>query len=176
MIRPPRIPLPLLLLCVLAAVPALAQGPRFATFPAAALPERQPISVRLPRAVAGRPNVLGMTLGGLLGAVPGVVAGALVGYEIDRDGGCYSDEWCGLWGALAGATAGSTLLIPAGVHLSNRGRGSFGAGVGWSALVAVAGWTTAIAFDSATPLIILPFAQIVAAVASEAQSTPVPAQ
>jgi hypothetical protein len=174
MVRPlPRLALPVLLV-LLAAMPARAQGPRFATFPAAPLPGTSPISVRMP--TAGRPNVAGMTLGGLLGAVPGVVAGALVGYEIDRDGGCYSDEWCGLWGALAGATAGSTLLIPAGVHLSNRGRGSFGAGVGWSALVAVAGWTTAIAFDSATPLIILPFAQIVAAVASEAQSTPAPAQ
>ena len=176
MLRPPRCqPLPFLL-CLLAAVPVRAQGPKFATFPVAALPEAPPITARLPRSAAGRPNVLGMTLGGLLGAVPGVVAGALVGHEIDRDGGCYSDEWCGLWGALAGATAGSTLLIPTGVHFSNHRRGSFGAGVGWSALVAVAGWTTAIALDSGTPLIVLPFAQIVAAVASEAHSTPVPAE
>ena len=177
MIRPPRrLPLPFLLLCVLAAVPAWAQGPKFATFPAAALPKDLPITVRMPQSAAGRPNVLGMTFGGLLGAVPGVVAGALVGYEIDRGSRCYSDEWCGLWGALAGATVGATLLIPAGAHLANHRRGSFWTGVGWSALVAVAGWTTAIALESGEVLIILPFAQIVAAVAAEAHSTPAPAE
>lgn len=177
MVRPLRcLPLPFLLTFLLAAVPARAQGPKFATFPAAAPPEAPPITARLPRSAAGRPNALGMTLGGLLGAVPGVVAGAIVGYQVDRSDGCYGDEWCGLWGGLAGATIGSTLLVPAGVHLANHRRGSFGAGVGWSAVVAVAGWTTAIAFDSATPLIVLPFAQIVAAVATEAGTTPAAAE
>jgi len=42
--------------------------------------------------------------------------------------------------------------------------------------VAVAGWTTAIALESGEVLIILPFAQIVAAVAAEAHSTPAPAE
>ena len=173
MVRPLRcLPLPFLLAFLVAAVPARAQGPKFATFPTVTLPEAPPIAVRMPRSARGRPDELGMALGGLLGAVPGVVAGAIVGYQVDRSDGCYGDEWCGLWGGLAGATIGSTLLIPAGVHLSNHRRGSYGAGVGWSAVVAVAGWTTAIALDSGTPLIILPFAQIVAAVAAEARSTP----
>ena len=175
MARPIRsLSLPFLLACLLAA-PVQAQGPRFATFPTPALTEAPAITARMPRP-AGRPNVLGMTVGGLLGAVPGVVAGAIVGYQVDRSDGCYGDEWCGLWGGLIGATAGTTLLIPTGVHIANHGRGSFGAGLGWSALAAVAGWTTAIALDDPTPLIIFPFAQIVAAVAAEARSSRAPAE
>jgi hypothetical protein len=160
--------LALFLLLMLAAAPAMAQGPRFARFPSLP-PATLPLTGGMPDSTARRPDELGMALGGLLAGVTGLVVGAYAGSVIDRGNGC--SEWCGLWGGLVGATAGTTLMIPVGVHLSNRQRGSFGLDVGWSAVVAVAGWGTALAFDNATPLVILPFAQIVAAVASEAGSS-----
>lgn len=161
--------LALSLLLLLAANPVRAQGPRFATFPSAALPGSRGVTGGMPDSTARRPDELGMALGGLLAGVTGLVVGAYAGAAIDRSNGC--SEWCGLWGGLAGATAGTTFMIPVGVHLSNHQRGSLGRGVGWSAVVAVAGWGTAIASDNATPLILIPFAQIVAAVASEVGST-----
>jgi hypothetical protein len=160
----------LLLFC--AAAPVRAQGPRLATFVTLPL-EGVPVRA-LPEPREGRPDELGMGLGGLMTGLVGIVLGAYAGAAIDRANGC--SEWCGLVGGLAGATVGTTVMIPVGVHLSNGQRGSFGRDVAWSALVAAGGWGLALATENGTPLILIPFAQIVAAVASEAGSTPPGAQ
>lgn len=159
----------LLLFCV---APARAQGPRLATVVTLPL-EGVPVRATLPDP-QGRPDEIGMGLGGLMTGVAGIVLGAYVGAAIDRANGC--SEWCGLMGGLAGATVGTTVMIPVGVHLSNGQRGSFGRDIAWSALVAAGGWGLALASENATPLVLIPLAQIVAAVASEAGSTPAGAE
>jgi hypothetical protein len=162
-----------LALALVWAMPARAQGPRFAEFvtlPPAVVPGDPPPIRGVPDSLTGPPDELGMGLGGLLAGFTGAVVGAYAGAAIDRANGC--DEWCGLVGGLVGATAGTTIMVPVGVHLSNRQRGSLGRGVAWSAVVAAASWGSAMAFDDATPLLILPFAQIVASVAAEVATTP----
>ncbi len=155
------------------AIPARAQGPRFATFPSSyVIPPTLPLTgAAIPDSAFARPDELGMALGGLLAGVTGLVAGAYLGAAIDRSNGC-SDDWCGLGGALVGASAGTAFMVPVGVHLTNRQRGSFGLGVWWSTMVTAAGWGIAVASDNASPLLLIPFAQIAAAVAAEARSTP----
>ena len=158
-----------------AAVPVQAQGPRLATFPSSyVIPPTLPLTgAVIPDTAIARPDELGMALGGLLAGVTGLVAGAYLGAAIDRSDGC-SDDWCGLGGALVGASAGTAFMVPVGVHLANRQRGNFGLGVWWSTIVTAAGWGIAVASDNATPLVLIPLAQIAAAVAAEARTTPVP--
>jgi hypothetical protein len=156
-----------LLLC--SGAPLAAQGARLATFVTLPL-EGAPVRAALPDSHLTRPDELGMGLGGLLTGIAGLVIGGYAGAAIDRANGC--SEWCGLEGGIVGATVGSTVMIPVGVHLANGQRGSFARGVAWSAIAAAAGWGLTLASDNATPLLLLPFAQIVAAVSAEAGSTP----
>ena len=67
-----------------------------------------------------------LVIGGAAGGVVGLFGGAALGHYLEtRD--CGVDPMgsnCGLAGTILGGAAGEALLLPLGVHLANRGRGS----------------------------------------------------
>ncbi|MBV9774726.1 MAG: hypothetical protein JO040_12290 [Gemmatimonadetes bacterium] len=81
-----------------------------------------------PRVQAERePGVPLLVGGGIGGGLAGLVAGAYLGYGVELgQSGCHDEELCGLGGALLGAALGEALLLPYGVHLADRSRGSYG--------------------------------------------------
>jgi hypothetical protein len=119
---------------------------------------------------AASPDELSLALGGVLAFFPGAVVGGFVGAGIEKAGGCDGD-WCGLGGGLIGATAGTAVSIPLGVHLTNRRRGRLDRSILAAAGVAAAGWAAAFALDDGRPVLLIPFAQLVAAVAVERATT-----
>lgn len=159
-----------LLICLLLSpFPLAAQGPRGPRFPTLA-PAGPIVSAEVAADSVFPPaDELGMGLGGLLSGFAGMVIGAYTGAMIDRAGGC--SEWCGLEGALYGSVVGSGLMVPIGVHLANNQRGNLGRSVAYSLLTGGAGLAIAFAAEDPTPLLLIPFAQIVVAVAVEKATT-----
>lgn len=148
----------------------LGQGPRAAriatlpVLPAPTAPAPQRLDPVYPPA-----DELGMAFGGLLAGISGIVAGGFTGAVIDRSNGC--GEWCGFLGALYGAAAGSAVMVPVGVHLTNRRRGDLGRAVVYSLGATAAGVALAHATDDGTPILLIPLAQIVVSVAVERATT-----
>jgi hypothetical protein len=110
-----------------------------------------------------------MAFGGLLAGISGIVAGGFTGAVIDRGNGC--GEWCGFLGALYGAAAGSAVMVPVGVHLTNRRRGDLGRGIVYSLGATAVGIALAHAAEDGTPILLIPLAQIVVSVAAETATT-----
>lgn len=112
------------------------------------------------------PAMVGAGLaGGAVGAVAGFYLGALMA---DGDGG----DLDFLSGAVAGAAVGEGLLLPYGVHLANRGGGSYLTSALVSLGLAAAGLLALEAVHYDPPgapivLVAVPVAQIAAAIAIE---------
>lgn len=120
-----------------------------------------------------RRDDLTLAFGGALGGIGGLVAGAIIGVQVERASGCVEyDDWCGIGGGLLGATIGSTVMIPAGVHLANDQRGNLGEGLVASAAALGGGIAIAALVDDSRPLLLIPIAQIIGAVATEKRTSP----
>lgn len=109
----------------------------------------------------------GLAFAGVVSGVGGGVAGAMAA--------------CGLFecpfGSLSRNTAGielgfTTALIPLGIHIANRRRGSFMAGLGASALVAIGGFAAWDATGSDLVFVATPLIQVVASVLAEQLTVP----
>ncbi|HEU4829469.1 MAG TPA: hypothetical protein VFT04_09755 [Gemmatimonadales bacterium] len=118
-----------------------------------------------------RRDDLTLAFGGALGGIGGLLAGAFIGAQVERAGGCEYDDWCGFGGGLLGATIGSTVMIPAGVHLANDQRGDFGEGLVASAAALGGGIAISALVHDARPLLLIPIAQIISAVAVEKRTS-----
>lgn len=94
-----------------------------AAFEAAPAPDSLPApAAALPRAER-QPTVLAPILGGAVGGFAGLYGGAVAGLLLSNDDG---GEWDEFAAALGGAFIGETFLLPAGVHLGNARKGSYG--------------------------------------------------
>lgn len=159
---------PAALLLSLALPSALhAQGTRHAFVPAG-----PPAEAPLRSVVDPLPARSDLTLafGGVMSGIGGLLAGGFIGARLEMAGGC-SGDWCGLGGALLGAAVGSTIMIPAGVHLANDQRGSFATGLGASAVALGAGTILSLMTQDGRPMLLVPVAQIIGAVAAERRSS-----
>ena len=144
-----------------------AQGPRHAfTAPAE---EPGPMNV-LADSIAP-PSDLTLAFGGVLGGVGGLIAGGFIGAQLEMAGGCHGDHWCGFGGGILGAAIGSAVMIPAAVHLANGRRGSFAAGLGASVAALAGGVAISLVVQDAQPLLLVPVAQIIGAVAVERRTS-----
>ncbi|MEW5927141.1 MAG: hypothetical protein AB1941_06645 [Gemmatimonadota bacterium] len=160
------------LLALAAASPASAQR---AAPPLSAL--RVPVTALAPAAYqpalpqsGPRTDGAGMAFAGLAGGAAGLLGGALLGYVVETGlTGCAGEEWCGFRGVLLGGVVGEVTMLPLGVHLANRGRGSYGSGVAATALVGVGALLVAAGMGDAVPAtaLLVPAAQLAAAVAVE---------
>lgn len=111
-----------------------------------------------------------LALGGIVGGGAGIIGGGLLGYGLETGlAGCEGQEWCGFAGTVFGAMIGEVVMLPLGVHLANRSRGSYLPGLGMSLAVGLAGFTLAAVAGESVPLVVpvIPAAQLVAAVAVE---------
>lgn len=111
-----------------------------------------------------------LSLGGVAGGALGFLGGGLLGYGVETElAGCEGDEWCGFVGTLFGALIGEMVMLPLGVHVANRSRGSYAPSLGMSLGVGVGGLLLAgVAGEAATLLVpAIPAAQILAAIAVE---------
>jgi hypothetical protein len=113
-----------------------------------------------------------LALGGIVGGGAGIIGGGLLGYGLETGAGCEGDEWCGFAGTVFGAMIGEVVMLPLGVHLANRSRGSYLPGLGMSLVVALAGLTLAGATGGAAPLMVpaIPIAQLLTSIAVERRS------
>ena len=144
-----------------------AQGARHAFSPPP--PESGPPLSRAADSTAGRSD-LTLAFSGAMGGVAGILLGGLVGARLEMAGGCRGD-WCGFGGALLGAAVGSTVLIPAAVHFGNDQAGDFGAGLAASAAALGAGVAISLISQDGQPMLIVPVAQIIGAVAAERRTS-----
>jgi hypothetical protein len=144
-----------------------AQGARHSFVPP--LPESARPSHTAVDSTAGRSD-LTLAFSGAMGGVGGILLGGLVGARLEMAGGCRGD-WCGFGGALLGAAIGSTVLIPAAVHFGNDQAGDFGAGLAASAAALGAGVALALISQDGHPMLIVPVAQIIGAVAVERRTS-----
>jgi hypothetical protein len=144
------------------------QGPRHAIRPPAA--GDLPLQAALVDSTPGRDD-LTLAFGGVIGAIGGLLAGGFIGARIELAGGC-SGEWCGFSGGLLGAAIGSTVMIPVGVHFSNDERGDLEQVLGASGFALAGGIAFALVTQDATPLLLIPMAQIISAVAVEKRTSP----
>ena len=118
----------------------------------------------------GSASTARMSLGGVAGGAAGLAGGFYLGAVLaDDDDG---DDLDALAGGVMGAAIGEALLLPLGVHLANRGRGSYGNAALTSAAIAVAGLFALAAVQVDTPgtavvLVAVPVAQIAAAIGIE---------
>ena len=114
---------------------------------------------------------LTLAFGGALGGIGGLIAGGFLGAHLEMAGGCQGDEWCGFGGGILGAAIGSAVMIPAAVHLANDRRGSFAAGLGASVAALAGGVAISLVAQDAQPLLLVPVAQIIGAVAIERRTS-----
>ena len=151
-----------LLFAFLIPTPLHAQGPRHSISPPA------PATSAFAQAIDSMParDDLTLAFGGALAGISGLVAGAFIGAHLERAGGC-SGDWCGLGGGLVGAAIGTTMMIPVGVHLSNDERGNLSQGLSASALALAGGMAMTLIIQDGTPMLFVPIAQIMVAVAAE---------
>ncbi len=109
---------------------------------------------------------------GILGGAVGLFGGAYLGAWIGDTQGDGIDDLDSVVGALIGAAIGESTLLPLGVHVANRGRGSYwkstlvsvGLAAGGVGLLEAAHWDA-----PAVPIIAVavPLAQLGAAIAIE---------
>ena len=158
--------LPLLLTIVVPAT-LTAQGPRHFAPPAAATD--RPLTVARCDSLPQR-DELALAFAGAMGGFGGLVAGAWVGARIETAGGC-SHEWCGWSGALLGAAIGTTVMIPVVVHLANDQRGDLIEGIASSAAALAGGVAISLLTQDPHPLLVIPVAQIIGAVATEKRTS-----
>lgn len=113
---------------------------------------------------------MGLAFAGLLGAGVGVLGGGFVGARVEQAAvrRCY--DYCGLAGFVVGATLGTTIAVPVTVHAANGRRGDLSQALGWSGFVAAAGWGLALALDDATPVLLIPAAQVIVSVGIETRT------
>jgi hypothetical protein len=113
---------------------------------------------------------MGLAFAGLLGAGVGVIGGGFVGARVEQAtvGRCY--DYCGLAGFVLGATVGSTIAVPVTVHAANGRRGDLSRAIGWSGFIAAAGWGLGLALHDATPVLLIPAAQIIVSVGIETRT------
>ncbi|HEV2733337.1 MAG TPA: hypothetical protein VGV85_00815 [Longimicrobiaceae bacterium] len=110
-----------------------------------------------------------LSLGGIAGGALGFFGGGLLGYGVETGlAGC-EGEWCGFAGTIFGAAIGEVVMLPLGVHLANRSRGSYAPSLGMSLAVGLGGLVLASAAGASVPLVVpaIPAAQILAAIAVE---------
>ncbi len=89
---------------------------------------------------AARPApVLGMTLAGAAGVVGGFLAGGYTALALAGEGDCGEENLCLLGWVVVGGGIGEVIGAPLGVHLANKGRGSFGLDLAVSAAGLVGG-------------------------------------
>jgi hypothetical protein len=138
-------------------------------------PRLQPIQVAdrsFPSVTSGARSTGRLVAGGVLGAAAGLGIALLAYSAFDRQDPCLaSDCDSNLGTGLVAATAGLTVMTPLGVHLADSRRGSFLKGLLYSAGVAALGWGGAALADDGRWLLLIPPAQIVAAVLAERSST-----
>jgi hypothetical protein len=156
-----------LLLALLVPATLTGQGPRHFTSPPAATD--LPIGPALRDPVPQR-HELALALAGAMGGFGGLVAGAYVGARIETAGGC-SHEWCGWTGAILGAAIGTTVMIPAVVHLANDQRGDLIEGIASSVAALAGGIAISLLMQDPQPLLVVPVAQIIGAVATEKRTS-----
>lgn len=159
-------PVPLLLTMLVPAT-LTAQGPRHFAPPSAATD--RPIATTLRDSLPQR-DELALAFAGAMGGFGGLLAGAWVGARIETAGGC-SHEWCGWTGAILGAAIGTTVMIPAVVHLANDGRGDLIEGIASSAAALAGGIAISLLTQDPHPLLVVPVAQIIGAVATEKRTS-----
>jgi hypothetical protein len=107
-----------------------------------------------------------------LGAVAGAGLALLTYSILDRQDPCLASDCDSRLGTgLLAATAGVTAMIPLGVHLANRRHGSLLTDLLVSAGVAGLGWGGAALADDGRWLLLIPPAQIAAAVLAERATT-----
>ena len=114
---------------------------------------------------------LTLAFGGAMGGISGLLAGGFLGARLEMAGGCRGNEWCGFGGAVLGAAIGTTIMIPAAVHLANEQRGSFGSDLAASAAALGGGLAIALVTQDAEPMLLVPLAQIIGAVAVEKRTS-----
>jgi hypothetical protein len=179
----PRIALrPFLAAALLALAAASPAGAQRAAPPLSALRVDAPGRAPVPYALAPAPYAPALqesgryvsdatlALGGIVGGGAGLIGGGLLGYGLETGvAGCEGDEWCGFAGTVFGAMIGEAVMLPLGVHLANRSRGSYAPGLGMSLVVGLAGLTLAGATGGAAPLMVpaIPIAQLLTSIAVE---------
>jgi hypothetical protein len=157
---------PILVLVTLLALPTgVLQAQRLAPDPFPTVADR-PASLAPNRSVivGGRtthPALL--ALGGVVGGAVGVVGGAIAGARA-TEARC---EDCAIVGGIYGAVAGGSVGLPLGVHVANRGRGSFLPALGASLAIGGAGLGVALLANDAAIMIPVPVLQLVAAILIE---------
>lgn len=155
------------LLALLVPATLAGQGPRHFTSPAVVTD--RPIRSALGDSVPPR-HELALAFAGAMGGFGGLVAGAYVGARIETAGGC-SHEWCGWTGAILGAAIGTTVMIPAVVHLANDQRGDLIEGIASSVAALAGGIAISLLMQDPQPLLVVPVAQIIGAVATEKRTS-----
>lgn len=128
--------------------------------------EAQRLSVAWPgQAADSNDRVLDMFGGGVLGAGVGAIGGGLLGAAFATAGCARSgDEDCGLAHILVGAAIGEVALLPLGVHLGNRSRGSYAANLAVSVAVLLIGSRVDLPQGAG---VLIPAAQLIAGAATE---------
>ena len=117
------------------------------------------------------PGDLTLAFGGAMGGIGGLLAGGFLGARLEMAGGCEGDAWCGFGGGILGAAIGSAVMIPVAVHLANDQRGSLGAGLGASVAALAGGIAVSLIAQDGQPLLLVPIAQVIGAVAAERRTS-----
>lgn len=117
------------------------------------------------------PCDLTLAFGGAMGGIGGLLTGGFLGARLEMAGGCEGDEWCGFGGGILGAAIGSAVMIPVAVHLANDRRGSLTAGLGASVAALAGGVAISLVAQDAQPLLLVPIAQVIGAVAAEKRTS-----
>jgi hypothetical protein len=112
-----------------------------------------------------QPPVEWPILGGAVAGAVGLVVGARIGYELECADGCPGD-FGGLGGTVLGGLTGEMLLLPVGVHLGNRRRGSFAADL-TASLLSGSGALVFAAFTDPDAIYIAPVIQLATTVFTE---------
>ena len=113
--------------------------------------------------VGHQPNIAFPIVAGAVGGVAGMYGGLIIGASIENDP--YADDIT--TGMALGFIAGEMLMLPVGVHLGNRRKGSFLADLAVSTVVgAGAIFVTSVSNDG-TPLLIGALVQYASVVAVE---------
>ena len=131
-------------------------------------PLRTSVQVGMPDSVRAPANGSGMILGGITGMFAGYLVGAGLAAAIYNDGDGYDQLDAAVFGGLIAAT----FATPAGVHLGNRGRGSYLNDLLVSIAIGGVGIGIASSTDNAAWLLVLPIGQIIGSAWMEAHGMP----
>ena len=109
----------------------------------------------------------GMALAGVATGAVAMAASGYIGSALGGGNRICGDDPCGFLEAIYGAAVGISVGIPLGVHLANRGRGSFGTELATSLAIGALGMTLALGANDGVVLLAVPVAQRVASIAIE---------